>query len=177
MGKKKLTPVKKLTRTPPTKLKTSRGHDGSFQTRIKIAVFANRGATASQIAKEFDITWDMAKRWSDRSEEVMSTGSVQSKRVGKVGSKPKFATPTAKKKLYKKLKRTTQTKLAKDLGVGRSVSKSICIRQTMSCLRRFAEQFVGLAVILEALFLIASRKHRSLMIVFRSSVQVSLANI
>ena len=107
------------------------GHDGSFQTRMEIAVLAQRGATPSQIAKTLDITWDMAKRWSDRSEEVMRTGTVQSNRKGKVGPKPKFATPTAKKKLYKKLKRTTQTKLAKDLGIDRHVFKSNL--QTVKC--------------------------------------------
>ena len=123
MGKKKLTPVKKRTRAPPKKLKSlKRGNDGSYQTRMEIAVLANRGAKPAEIATELDVSYKMAKRWSDRSEEVMRTGSVQSKRVGNVGRKPMFATPTAKKKLYKKLKRSTQTKVAKDLGINRRVS-------------------------------------------------------
>ncbi len=90
---------------------------------MEIAVLAARGFSPSHIVKSLGVTFDMAKRWSDRSEEVMCTGSVQSQRKGKVGPKPIFATPTAKKKLYKKLKRSTQTKLAKDLGVHRDVSK------------------------------------------------------
>jgi len=111
MGKKKLTPVKKRTRAAPKKLKSVRdrgGRDGSYQTRMEIAVLANRGATPSQIVKELGVSFDMAQRWSDRSEEVMRTGTVQSNRKGTVGRKSKFSTPTAKKKLYKKLKRTTQ---------------------------------------------------------------------
>ena len=37
--------------------------------------------------------------------------------MGKVGPKPVFATPSAKKKLYKQLKGSTQKKLAKKLSV------------------------------------------------------------
>ena len=122
MAKKKRTPVKKPAATPPTKLKVSRGgRDASYQTRMEIAVMAQRGAPPGEIVKALGVSFDMARRWSDRSEEVMRTGSVQSKRKGVVGPKSKFSTPTAKKKLYKKLKRTTQTKLAKELGIDRHV--------------------------------------------------------
>ena len=128
MGKRKRTPVKKPSSTPSTQReKSKRGHDGSFQTRMEIAVLAARGFSPSDIVKSLGVTFDMAMRWSDRSEEVMRTGSVQSQRRGKVGPKPIFSTPTEKKKLYKKLKRSTQTKLAKDVGVHRHVSKQSMI--------------------------------------------------
>ena len=98
MGRKKRTPVKKPKRPPPKKLKMSAkgGHDRSFQKRMEIAILASRGVKPAEIV---GCTFDMAIRWSDRSEEVMQTGSVQSKRKGKVGPKPIFATPSAKKKL------------------------------------------------------------------------------
>ena len=64
----------------------------------------------------------MAIGWSDRSEDVMQTGSFQSKCKGKVGPKPIFATPSAKKKLYRQLKESTQKKLAKELTVSPKVS-------------------------------------------------------
>ena len=122
MEKRKKTPVKRPSSKTPVKLRTLQGgHDGSFQTRREIAVLAQRGFPPSHIVKALGVSFDMAQRWSDRSEEIMRTGSVQSKRKGKVGPKPIFSTPTAKKKLYKKLKRSTQIKLAKDLGVDRNV--------------------------------------------------------
>ena len=75
----------------------------------------------AEIVKAVGCTFHMAIRWSDRS-EVMQTGSVQSKRKGKVGPKPIFATPSAMKKLYGQLKRSTQKKLAKKLTVSPKVS-------------------------------------------------------
>ena len=124
MGRKKRTPVKKPKRPPPKKLKMSakRGHDGSFQKRMEIAILASRGVKPAEIVKAVGCTFDMAIRWSDRSEEVMQTDSVQSKRKGKVGPKPIFATPSAKKKLYRQLKGSTQKKLAKKLTVSPKVS-------------------------------------------------------
>ena len=100
--------MKKPKRPPPKKLKMSakRGHD------VKPA----------EIVKAVGFTFDMAIRWSDRSEDVIQTGSVQSKRKGKVGPKPIFATPSAKKKLYRQLKGSTQKKLAKKLTVSPKVS-------------------------------------------------------
>ena len=100
MGRKKRTPVKKPKRPPPKKLKMSakRGHDGSFQKRMKIAILTSRGTKPAEIVKAVGCTFGMAIRWSDRSEEVMQTGSVQSKRKGKVGPKHIFATSSAKKK-------------------------------------------------------------------------------
>ena len=124
MGRKKRTPVKKPKRPPPKKLKMSAkgGHDRSFQKRMEIAILASRGVKPAEIVKAVGCTFDMAIRWSDRSEEVMQTGSVQSKRKGKVGPKPIFATPSAKKKLYRQLKGSTQKKLAKKLTVSPKVS-------------------------------------------------------
>ena len=124
MGRKKRTPVKKPKRSPPKKLKMSAkgGHDRSFQKRMEIAILASRGVKPAEIVKAVGCTFDMAIRWSDRSEEVMQTGSVQSKRKGKVGPKPIFATPSAKKKLYRQLKGSTQKKLAKKLTVSPKVS-------------------------------------------------------
>ena len=85
-------------------------------------LLASRGFKPTEIVKAVGCTFDMAIRWSDRSEEVMQTGSVQSKRKGKVGPKPIFATPLAKKKLYRQLKGSTQKKLAKKLTVNPKVS-------------------------------------------------------
>ena len=100
MRRKKSTPVKKPKRPPPKKLKMSAkgGHDRSFQKRMEIAILSSRGVKPAEIVKAVGCTFDMAIRWSDRSEEVMQTGSVQSKRKGKVGPKPIFATPSAKTK-------------------------------------------------------------------------------
>ena len=106
MRRKKRTPVKKLKRSPPKQLKMSAkgGHDHSLQKRMEIAILASRGVKPAEIVKAVGCTFDMAIRWSDRSEEVMQTGSVESKRKDKVGPKPIFATPSAKKKLYRQLK-------------------------------------------------------------------------
>ena len=60
-------------------------HDRSFQKRMEIAILASRGVKPSEIVRAIGCTFDMAIRWSDRSEEVMETDSVQSKRMGKVG--------------------------------------------------------------------------------------------
>ena len=101
--------MKKPKRSPPKKFKISAkgGHDRSFQKRMEIAILASCGFNPAEIVKVVGYTFDMAIRWSDRSEEVMQTGSVQSKRKGKVGPKPIFATPSAKKKLYRQLKGST----------------------------------------------------------------------
>ena len=102
MGRKKRTPVKKPKRPPPKKLKMSAkgGHDRSFQKRMEIAILSSRGVKPAEIVKAVGCTFDMAIRWSDRSEEVMQTGSVQSKRKNKVEPKPIFETFLAKKKVY-----------------------------------------------------------------------------
>ena len=73
MGRKKRAPVKKPKRHPPKKLKMSAkgGHDRSFQKRMEIAILASRGAKPAEIVKAVGCTFDMAIRWSDRSEEVM----------------------------------------------------------------------------------------------------------
>ena len=107
MGRK---PVKKPKRPSPKKLKMSAkgGHDRSFQKRMEIAILASRGVKPAEIVKAVRCTFDMAIRWSDRSEEVMQTGSVQSKRMGKVETKPISATPSASEKLYRQLKESTQ---------------------------------------------------------------------
>ena len=109
MGRKRRTPVKKPKRSPPKKLKMSVkcGHDHSFQKQIEIAILASRGVKLAEIVKDIGCTFDMAIRWPDRSEEVMQTGSVQSKRKGKVGPKPIFPTSSAKKNLYRQLKGST----------------------------------------------------------------------
>ena len=109
--------MKKPKRPPPKKLKMSvkGGHDRSFQKRMENAILASRCIKPAEIAKAVGCIFDMAIRWSDRSEEVMQTGSVQSKRKGKVGPKPIFATPSASKKLYRQLKGSKQKKLAKKL--------------------------------------------------------------
>ena len=160
MGRKKRTPVKKPKRPPPKKLKMSAkgGHDRSFQKRMEIAILASRGVKPAEIVKAVGCTFDMAIRWSDRSEEVMQTGSVQSKRKGKVGPKPIFATPSAKKKLYRQLKGSTQKKLAKKLTVSPKVSPQNQIQ--VLWMRRFEGLSVGLAEPEVVLFLIESRKHR-----------------
>ena len=67
------------------------GHDRSFQKRMEIAILASRGVKPAEIVKAVRCTFDMAIRWSDRSEEVMQTDLVQSKRKGKFGPKPIFA--------------------------------------------------------------------------------------
>ena len=73
MGRKKRTPVKKPKRPPPKKLKMSAkgGHDRSFQKRMEIAILASRGVKPAEIVKAIGYTFDVAIRWSDRSEEVM----------------------------------------------------------------------------------------------------------
>ena len=124
MARKKLTPKKKPKRAPPAKLKNTKksnakgGHDASFQQRMEICVLAARGASIREIV-------DMAVRWSKRSEEVMKTGSVESKRKKNVGRKPIYSTPKKKKKLYKKLKNSSQSKLPRKLGHCRKVSNFI----------------------------------------------------
>ena len=124
MGRKKRTPVKKPKRPPPKKLKISAkgGHNRSFQKRMEIAILASRGVKPAEIVKAVECTFEISIRWSDRSEEVMQTGSVQSKRKGKVGPKPIFATSSAKTKLYRQLKWSTQKKLQKKLTVSPKVS-------------------------------------------------------
>ena len=97
-------------------------HDRSFQKQMEIAILASRGVKPAEIVKAVGCIFDMAIRWSDRSEEVMQTGSVQSKRKGKVGPKPIFATPSAKNTLCRQLKGSTQKKLAKKLTVSPKVS-------------------------------------------------------
>ena len=52
----------------------------------------------------------------------MQTGSIQSKRKFKVGPKPIFDTPSAKKKLYRQVKGSTPKKLAKKWTVSPKVS-------------------------------------------------------
>ena len=155
--------MKKPKRPPPKKLKMSvkGGHDRSFQKRMEIAILASRGVKPAEIVKAVGCTFDMAIRWSDRSEEVMQTGSVQSKRKGKVGPKPIFATPSAKKKLYRQLKGSTQKKLAKKLIVSPKVSTQNHIQILL--MRRFEGLSVGLVEPEVVLFLIESRKHRSSM--------------
>ena len=98
------------------------GHDRFFQNRMEIAILASRGVKPAEIVKTVGCTFDMAIRWSDRSEEVMQTVPLQSKRKGKVVPKPIFATPSAKRKLYRQLKRSTQKKVAKKLTVSPKVS-------------------------------------------------------
>ena len=80
-------------------MSTKGGHDGSFQKRMEIAILASRDVKPAEVVQAVGYTFDMAIRWSDRSEEVMQTGSVQSKRMVKVETKPVFATPSAKKNL------------------------------------------------------------------------------
>ncbi len=72
-AEKKRTPEKKPKRPPPKELKMSAksGHDHSFQIRIEIAILASRGVKPAEIVKAVRCTFDMAIRWSDRSEEVM----------------------------------------------------------------------------------------------------------
>ena len=98
------------------------GHDASFQQRMEICVLAARGASIREIVESLGCTKDMAVRWSKRSEEVMKTGSVESKRKKNVGRKPIYSTPEKKKKLYKKLKNSSQRKLSRKLGHCRKVS-------------------------------------------------------
>ena len=131
MARKKLTPKKKPKRAPPEKLQNTkkasanRGHDASFQQRMEICVLAARGASIREIVESLGCTTDMAHRWSKRSEEVMKTGSVESKRKKNVGRKPIYSTPEKKKKLYKKLKHSSQRKLSRNLGHCRKVSDLI----------------------------------------------------
>ena len=89
---------------------------------MEIAILTSRSVKPAEIVKAVGCTFDMAIRWSDRSEEVMQIGSVQAKRMGKVGPKPVFATPSAKKKLYRQLNGSTQKKLAKKLTISPKVS-------------------------------------------------------
>ena len=93
-----------------------------FKTNGDCHILASRGVKPAEIVKAVGCTFDMAIRWSDRSEEVMQTGSVQSKRKGKVGPKPIFSTSSVKKKLYRQLKGSIQKKLAKKLTVSPKVS-------------------------------------------------------
>ena len=53
------------------------GQDRSFQKRMEIAILASRGVKLAEIVKAVGFTFDMAIRWSDRSEEVMQIGSIQ----------------------------------------------------------------------------------------------------
>ena len=64
---------------------------------MEIAILDSRGVKPAQKVKAVGCTFGMAIRRSARSEEVMQTGSVQSKHKGKVGPKPIFATPSTKK--------------------------------------------------------------------------------
>ena len=82
-------------------------HDRSFQKRMEIAILGSLCVKSVEIVKAVGCTFDMAIRWSDRS-QVMQTGSFQSKHMGKVEPDPVVATPSAKKKLYLPLKGLTQ---------------------------------------------------------------------
>ena len=63
--------------TPRKRFKN--GTDGDFQTRMEICVLARRGMSPNQISKTLGCSWDMAKRWSERSEEVMKTFGLKKK--------------------------------------------------------------------------------------------------
>eukprot|EP00493_Phyllostaurus_siculus_P019723 UN20036 len=75
-------------------MSAKRGRDGSFQKRMEIAILASRSVKLAEIVKAIGCIFDIA----DRS-EVMQTGSVQSKRMGKVRPKPVFAKTSDKEKL------------------------------------------------------------------------------
>ena len=64
LGRKKRTQVKKPKRPPPKKLKISakRGHDGSLQKRMEIAILASRGVKHADIVEAVGCTFDMAIR-------------------------------------------------------------------------------------------------------------------
>ena len=81
MGRKKRTPVKKPKRPPPKKMKMSAkgGHDRSFQKRMEIAIVASGGVKPAEIVKAVGCTFDMAIRWSDRSEDVMQAHGMSVK--------------------------------------------------------------------------------------------------
>ena len=68
---------------------------------MEFAILAARCVKPSEIDKAVGCTFDMAIRWSDRSEEVMQTGSIQSKRMARVRPKPVVATPSVTKKLHR----------------------------------------------------------------------------
>ena len=64
------------------KVSAKGGHDRSLQKRMEIAILASRGVKPAEIVKAVGCTFVMAIRWSDRSEEVMQTVSIKSKRKG-----------------------------------------------------------------------------------------------
>ena len=103
MTRKKLTPKKKPKRAPPAKLKNTKkanakgGHDASFQQRMEICVLAARGASIREIVESLGYTKYMAVRSSKRSEEVMKTGSVESKPKKNAGTGRKSAYSTPEK--------------------------------------------------------------------------------
>ena len=78
-GEKKRTPVKKLKRPPPKKLKMSAkgGHDRSFQKRMEIAILPSRGVKHAEIVKTVGCTFDMAIRWTHRSEDANWLSSIK----------------------------------------------------------------------------------------------------
>ena len=85
---------------PPKKLKMSAkgGHDRSFQKRMEIAILASRGVKPDEFVKAVGCNFDMGIRWSDRSEEVMQTGSVQSKTQGQSRTSTYFCNTFGKEK-------------------------------------------------------------------------------
>ena len=91
----------------------------SYADRMEIVLPADAGKSPTDIANIIGCGWHAAvtsiiqmptnfsyeKRWSDRAEEVLQTGSVKSKE--KSGRTPIFSTPEQQKKLYKKVKKST----------------------------------------------------------------------
>lgn len=140
MGKRKRTPTKraltkqvKRSRGRPRKerpkLTVKRRPDIPISNadRMTIVLLANAGKTTSDISSIVGCSYRAAvntllvqslvffflreKRWSERSEEVLRTGSVASKPTS--GRTPIFNTPEKQKRLYKKLKKTNVSKLSR----------------------------------------------------------------
>ena len=127
MGKRKrnfnITPKKRRGRPrkdrTPIEISHKKHKSISHADRMKIVLLADAGKAPTEIAKIVGCGWDAAvmgiiqmptnflyeKRWSDRAEEVLQTGSVKSKQ--KSGRTPIFSTPEHQKKLYKKVKKST----------------------------------------------------------------------
>ena len=138
MGNKKRTPTKRTSKKrsrgrprkdrPKLDLSHRKHVQISNADKMKIVLLAHAGKTPSEIAELVGCAWHTAvkvlldclvlnlnliyeKRWSDRTEEVLESGSVAPKQ--KSGRTPIFNTPEKRKKLYKKLRKTNVSKLSR----------------------------------------------------------------
>ena len=93
------------------------GKDASYQERLEVVCrFIFLKHAKKKIAREMNRSIRFVRRWTERADDVLLEGSVQSKRKGVVGRRTKFS-EKERQKLARQLMGTTQHDLAKKLGI------------------------------------------------------------